>query len=327
MRRFLLSVDETARRFLVTPQTLYNWLKELNRSPEANSIGSLLKPSPPIRRYGDIARRLTRQMKAFGFEGCGQIAMTLARFGWTPSRRSVARFFKEKPSPDPLPPAPEAKPLTTVRGRYPNHLVLADITRIPLVFPFLHLHLAVVFDAFSRLPLQVMLSYFEPKAEAMLALVQNAIRIHGKPRHFVSDQGSQFTAGVFRAALKSLDIQQRFGALGEHGSIALIERFFRTLKQDLHVAKNSKRPRKPWSLADFERRLVPALIRYSYCRPHTAIGGRVPVEAFFGILDQRPLVNLAPRGRPGDPESDCPFEIAFLDPDSEALPILVPKAA
>jgi putative transposase len=329
--RFLLSVDETARRFLVTPQTIYNWLRELKRNPDAHTIGSLLKPTPPIRRYGDVARRLARQMKRSGFEGCGQIAMTLARFGWAPSRSSVWRFCTERPSGRPGPDPPSQPPplprLTTVRGRHPNHLWLADITRVRLVFPFLYLHLAVVMDAYSRLPLQASLSYSEPEADDLLALVDKAIALHGKPRHFVSDQGSQFTAEVFRDALEKLGIQQRIGAVGEHGSIGLIDRFFRTLKQDLHVAKNSPRPRWPWSLADFERRLVPALVRYAYCRPHSALGGRVPVEAFFGIPDLGALTNLAPRGRPGDPSAECPFEVVFLDADHDTLPILVPKAA
>lgn len=195
------------------------------------------------------------------------------------------------------------------------------------MFPFLYLHLAVVFDACSRMPLAARVFLFEPSAKAMLALVLQAVARHGKPRHFVSDQGDQFTAGLFRGTLKALGIRQRFGALYQHGSIALVERFFRSLKEDLHLGKKSRRSGRPWSIADFERRLVPALIRYSYCRPHSALEGRIPAEVFFGIPDQRPLTNLAPRGRPDEPDLECPVEIAFLDPDNRALPILVPKAA
>ena len=323
MRRFLLSVEEAAHRVLVTPQTLYNWLRELDLHPDAKTIGALLRASPPITRYANVVRRLARQMKQAGFRGQREIAMTLARIGWSPSRRSVGRFCKERPrTPDPSPPSCVKGKPTTVYGRHPNHLWLADVTRVPLLFPFLHLHLTVVLDAFSRLPLATALSYFEPTAGAMLALVDRAIRVHGRPRHFVSDQGSQFTAEAFRAALRALGIRQRFGALYQHGSIALIERFFLTLKTDLRVDR-----RKPWGLDDLERRLVPALVRYSFCRPHSALAGRVPVEAFFGIRDQRPLRNLAPRGRPSDAEIHCPLEVALLDPDSEALPILIPTAA
>jgi putative transposase len=173
-----------------------------------------------------------------------------------------------------------------------------DITRIPLLFPFLRLHLAVVLDAYSRMPLAAGVFLFEPSAKATLALLHKAIAWHGKPRHFVSDQGDQFTAAFFRGVLKALGIRQRFGALYQHGSIALIERFWKTLKHDLHVARF-----RPWNVPDFERRLAPALLRYSYCRPHSALGGRVPAEVYFGLPDQRPLLNYLKKGDHWEPET------------------------
>jgi transposase InsO family protein len=321
-RTYLLSVEDTARRFLVTGQTLYNWLRELARNPTATAIGVLLRTPPPMRRYHDVVRRSAWQMKHTSFGGDRQIAGTLAReCAWSPSRRSVGRFCKEPIASPPRGPQPIPR-ATTVQGRYPNHLWLADITRIPTVFPFLHLHLAVVFDAFSRLPLRAAVSCFEPSAAALLDLVQRAIREHGRPRHFVSDQGSQFTAPLFTDALKAIGVRQRFGALHRHGSIAIVERFFRTLKDELQL-----RQWKPWSLDELERRLRLALMRYAYCQPHSALGGRVPIEVFLGIPDRRPLVGLAPRDRPGAPDIDCPVQLAFLDPESERLPILVPTAA
>ena len=321
MRTCLLTVEETARRFLVTPQTVYNWLREIARDPAATTIGVLLRPQPPLRRHHDVVRRLARQMKATGFGGDRQVAATLILAGWTPSRRSVGRFCKEK---DPRPPGdPQAsRRATTVEGRYPNHLWLADITRIPTVFPFLHFHLIVVLDAFSRLPLKAAISCVEPSAQAVLHLFRSAVAEHGKPAHFVSDQGSQFTADLVRHGLKALGVEQRFGALYQHGSIALIERLFKTLKADLGVPSW-----RPWRLDDLDRRLQGALLRYSYCRPHSALGGRVPIEVFFGIQNRRPLTHLTPRGRPGDLDVECPFQIVFLDPETETLPILVPTAA
>jgi transposase InsO family protein len=145
---------------------------------------------------------------------------------------------------------------------------------------------------------------------------------HGGPRHIVSDQGDEFTASVFRETLKALGIRQRFGAIGQHGSIALIERFFRSLKADLRGGWL-----RLWHPRDLARRLELALARYAYCRPHLGLGGRVPAEVYFGLTDQRPLLNSAPRGRPEGPEADCPFEVLFLDPETETLPILVPRVA
>jgi putative transposase len=323
MRTYLVSVEETARRFQITPQTLYNWLGDSRRHPDAQSVGSLLKPIPPLRRYADVVRALARRMKDSGFGGAGQVAATLARLGWKISATSAWRFAKERSLPPPQgPQTPTSKAQTSVYGRYPNHLWLVDLTRVPTIFPFLHFHLAVVLDAFSRMPLAAAVFLLEPSAPALSALLTSAIARSGAPRHLVSDQGAQFTATHFRDTLRRLGVRQRFGALGQHGSIALVERFFRTLKGDL-----SLHSLRPWNRREFERRLVAALVRYAFHRPHSALGGRPPAELYFGISDQARFLNTAPRGRPGEPGPECPFVIALLDPETETLPILVPRAA
>jgi transposase InsO family protein len=294
MKTFLLTVEQAARRFLVTAQTLYNWLAELKDKPDVETIGSLLKPEPPVRRYHDVVRRLTRQMKAFKCGGHRQIAATLAYIGWKPSRRSVGRFCREDGSGASAPPptmAPSPTPrLTTVRGRYPRHLGLIDITSVPTIFPFVKLHLAVVLDAFSRMPLAAAVSILEPTAAAMVALVQRAAARHGAFKHLVTDQGHQFTAELFRHAVTALGTRQRFGAVGQTHSLGLIDRFFRTVKFDLH-----QRLILPWNRRDFERWLHAALVRYAYLRPHASLVGRVPAELYFGLADQRPFLNYAPR--------------------------------
>ena len=58
-------------------------------------------------------------------------------------------------------------------------------------------------------------------------------RRHGRPAHFVSDRARCFRGQVFRRKLRRLGVKQRFGAVGKKGSIALIERLWRTLKDTL----------------------------------------------------------------------------------------------
>jgi transposase InsO family protein len=175
-------------------------------------------------------------MKDAGFGGAGQVAATLARLGWKISATSAWRFARERP-PSPLHESgsPTGKDRTTVYGRCPNHLWLLDLTRVRTIFPFLHFHLAVVLDAFSRMPLAAAVFLLEPSASALSTLLSKAVARSGTPKHLVSDQGVQFTAPLFRDTLRRLGVRQRFGAVGQHGSIALIERFFRTLKNDLSL--------------------------------------------------------------------------------------------
>jgi transposase InsO family protein len=320
MKRYMLTVEETARRFLVTPQTIYNWLAEMRRNPDATSVGSKVVAVPPVRRYSSAVRRLVQQMDEAGFGGKKKIAETLLRHAWTISARTVGRIRKEKPAP----PEPEehlGRP-TTVRGDHPNHLWLMDITEIPTLFPFLPLHLMVVLDACSRLPLAAVLRLTRPSARLAVRLLTRAVQTHGGPRHLVVDQGSQFTAREFREAARAHGIRIRYGAVGQTHSLGLIDRFFRTLKESL-----SLRSIRPWDLPGFTHRLHLALVHYAYVRPHISLAGFTPIEVYYGIRGHLPRAVPPPRGSEGDPEPEIPFEFVFLDPEHGAFPVLVPKAA
>jgi transposase InsO family protein len=155
---------------------------------------------------------------------------------------------------------------------------MMDLTEIPSLFRIFSFKLAVVIDVFSRMPLAANLFLAEPGANATPALVQQAIRSNGVPRHFVSDQGAQFTAKAFRIGLTTLGIRQRFGAVGKTGSIAIVERLWRTLKETL-----SLRALKPLTREDLERRLKTGLLHYAYLRPHQALAGATPAEVYFAI--------------------------------------------
>ena len=320
MKTYMLTVEEAARRFLVTPQTLYNWLAEVRRHPDRDTVGSLVRPVPPIRRYSCAVRRLVQQMDQAGFGGKKKIAETLLRNAWKVSARTVGRIRKEPPPP-PGPEKDRARP-TTVRGDHPNHLWLQDITEIPTLFPFLKLHLIVVLDACARLPLAASLRLLKPSAADAVQLLKRAIKIHGRPRHLVVDQGSQFTATAFRQAVKGYHIRIRYGAVGQTHSLGLIDRFFRTLKEGL-----SLRSHPPWILRSFRRRLTLALVHYAYVRPHASLEGLTPIEVYYGIRGHLPQPASPPRRRGGDPEPDVPFDFVFLDPEPGAFPVLVPKAA
>jgi hypothetical protein len=92
---------------------------------------------------------------------------------------------------------------------------MADLTDIPALFRLSALKLGLIMDVFSRFPLSFRLFRQEPSAADMATLVEKAVpaghemddavpRERRSPRHFISDQGSCFTAGFFRAALQLL---------------------------------------------------------------------------------------------------------------------------
>ncbi len=113
----------------------------------------------------------------------------------------------------------------------------------------------------------------------------------------------------------------RFGAVGKIGSIALIERLWKTLKDALGL-----RLLRPLAAEDLRRKVELGLIHYSHFRPHQGLGGATPAEICFGRVPAHLSALPPPRGRPGDGPSEPPFRVGYLDAEHR-LPVLLRKAA
>lgn len=215
-------------------------------------------------RYADSVRHLVQSLLLAGLPGDRSLASHLARAGWKLSRRTVQRIRNDKPTAPHDPPAPAAAP-RAVRARYPNHVWMLDLTEIPGFLRLFSFKLAVVLDVFSRVPLAAQVFVFEPSGRDVARLFATAARRFGSPRHAVSDQGPQFRSRAFLRTLRRHGVRHRYGAIGRSGSIALIERLFRTLKTlgRFHVAP-------PLLRGDLERRLALVLGYYIWLRPHRA---------------------------------------------------------
>jgi DNA-binding transcriptional regulator YiaG len=154
IRSFLgLSQRETAAMFRVSAETVARWEMETTR-PDGEVPRPLVAPNPPVRRFADVVRAVVNTMELAGFGGNDLIARTLARAGWKLSARTVGRIRKE---PWPVPRVPE-KPSTVpraVRAKRPNHVWMVDLTDVKGLFGIVTFKVAVVFDAFSRMPLSV----------------------------------------------------------------------------------------------------------------------------------------------------------------------------
>jgi putative transposase len=302
------TVEQAGRLFVVSSQTISRWVDQAAREPGKHTIGSLLKAVPPLMRYSDVVRDLVVQMEEMGFGGNLRIAQTLARAGVKLSRETVRRWRKQ--------PRPPRSSIQTKRrlgpilaAKHPNHIWILDITEITGLFGLFRFKLALVMDVFSRMPLAGRVFTSEPAADEMAGLVRYAAARHSAPKHFVTDQGVQFTSAVFRATLMLLGIKQRFGAVGATGSIAIIERFWRTLKEMLRL-----KLRPPLTAAALHQRLQTGLHYYAYLKPHQSLGGATPAEMYYGISAARQQAVRPPRAYENKPD-DTLFEIAYLDPD------------
>ncbi len=202
-----------------------------------------------------------------------------------------------------------------MRACFPNHVWMMDLTEVPAFLRLFSYKLAVVLDVFWRMPLAARVSLSEPSGKDVARLVLAAARRFGPPRHSVSDQGAQFTSDPFRRALDRLAVRHRYGAVGRTGSIALIDRFFRTLKA---VADRLSRP---------------PLLRVARAQAHARLqllrlaAPAPPAEVWLGSRPAHLDAIPPPRGRPGEgPEFLPSFETRYLDPERR-LPYLARKAA
>ena len=176
-----------------------------------------------------------------------KIAETLCRAGLHLGATTVGRMLKE-PSRRPAKPKHARTADSTGRvvfARYPGHLWHIDLTVVPTAagvwtawmpfslpqcWPFCH-WLAVAVDHYSRRIMGTAVFDKQPSSVQVRAFLGRTFaKTKAKPRHLVSDKGPQFWCHEFKAWCKRRDVRPRFGALGQHGSVAVVERMILTIK-------------------------------------------------------------------------------------------------
>jgi len=106
-------------------------------------------------------------------------------------------------------------------------------------------------------------------------------------------QGRQFDCKGFRDWCRRRGIQPpRYGAIGRHGSIAVVERFILTMKCLLGCLALV-----PYARDGFQRELAAIVEWYNCHRPHTWLGGRTPDEVYFGRYPANRRPRFEPRAR------------------------------
>jgi transposase InsO family protein len=92
---------------------------------------------------------------------------------------------------------------------------------------------AVAIDHTSRLVVGFALFPERPTSLDVCRFLDRAIsRADAKPKYIIADKGDQFWCSHFKRWCRGRHIKPRFGAVGKHGSRAVIERFIRSLKDE-----------------------------------------------------------------------------------------------
>ena len=265
--RYGLSVERTARAFVLTPQTILNWRRVMHRKAP-----HLL---PPLRGLPNLVHELVHRLEVeWPRWGTRRISGQLARMGVRAARASVQRILRRGPR---KPAEPEVTTRPTGRvllAKHPDHIWMLDFTRVGgLVRP---LWIGAVIDAFSRRVLVIGAVRGAPNSVFAVRLLRHAIRTNGAPRWLVTDKDPVLCAGLVQRLLTTHGVLRRYGAVGRRGSIALIERTWRSMNQDYVRHLFLHRP-----VRALEARLRRWARWHNCWRPHQGLGQRTPNDVYF----------------------------------------------
>ena len=228
-----------------------------------------------------LMRRIDELFLKYPFYGARRMALHLRRKGVRIGRRRAARLMRLMGleaiyrAPRTSAPHPEHRVYPfLLRGlaiERPNHVWCADITYIPVQRGFLYL--VAIMDWASRHVLAWRLSNTLDAGFCTDAL-EEALATHGAPEIFNTDQGSQFTSMAFTGRLREAGIRISMDGRGRFMDNIFIERLWRSLKYEaiyLHEIADGLQA----------RRLIRDWVAfYNTERPHAALGGRTPAEAY-----------------------------------------------
>lgn len=298
---------ETARRFLLTPLTVANWMRRLDEE----GAHALVQTHSPVNRFPDFVTELVRALRAtLPTMGKVRLAQVLARAGIHLAPTTIRRLAKKRARSAPEPAGGASRLGTSVdrvvRAKYPHHVWHVDLTVVPTLggfwLPWIPNAVApmwpfgwwvvIVLDHFSRAVIGHAVFKKQPSADQVCNTLDAAIEKAGRrPRHLVSDRGAQFR-DCYRSWCERRGIRPRFGAIGKKGSIAVVERFIRSMKEE-----HFRRTLVALRTDTVERELAAYRRWYNEARPHASLRGETPLERLQGRTSARDEPGFEPRPR------------------------------
>jgi transposase InsO family protein len=150
-----------------------------------------------------------------------------------------------------------------------NQVWSTDITYVRLDRGFAYL--VAVIDWYSRRVLSWRISN-SMEAAFCVDCLEDALRAHGKPEVFNSDQGSQFTSDDFTNVLKREDIAISMDGRGRAYDNIFVERLWRSVKhEDVYLNGYS-------AMGELLIGLTKYFAFYNTERPHQSLGNLTPQE-------------------------------------------------
>lgn len=300
------SLAEGARHFFVEAATIASWRRRADERGEQE----LVRTPRPINRFPEFVREIVTDLAVTHPElGRRRIADHLARAGLHLASSTVRRIMRAPRERGPAPSGPRrSRPSKPVRATRPHHVWQVDLSVLPMsgggfwvpwvpyalaqTWPFAW-WIAVIIDQHSRKIVGFEVFHAPPSGAQVVAVFERSREAEGAtPKYVVSDKGTQFTGDDYLRWCEWAGVEARYAATDSHRATAVIERFFRTLKQE-HFRTGELLVR-----ADDLRTRIGRFVRwYERHRPHQGLGGRTPHEVLHGLPPANEAPRLEPRAR------------------------------
>ena len=236
----------------------------------------------------DLMRLIDAQFLETPWYGSRQMVRHLRREGYVVGRKRVRRLMAKMglapiyQRPRTTVPHPEHRVypylLRDLAIDRPNQVWCADITYIPMRRGFLYL--VAIMDWAARKVLSWRVSN-TLEVEFCIEALEEALQQFGRPDIFNTDQGGQFTSPRFTGVLQEADVRISMDGRGRWMDNVFIERLWRNLKYEcvyLHAFETG---------SELRAGLFRWIGYYNARRPHSALAGRTPDDAYGQIEMER----------------------------------------
>ncbi len=231
---------------------------------------------------------LRRELESAGHD-CGPATIRYHLAGDrrdAPSRATIWRILKRHGL---IVPQPQKRPVCS-RIRFeadlPNEMWQADVTYWQLASGE-PAEIINLIDDHSRLLLGCD-AYGRVKAADVVQSFHKAAQLHGLPHSLLSDNGAVFTGAPRRGKVLLEAELERLGILFKNSrpyhpqTCGKVERLHQTLKR--YLAKQKP----PATLTELQAQLDSFAHYYNNIRPHRALGGQTPLQAYTARIKARP---------------------------------------
>ncbi|MFH0946520.1 MAG: integrase core domain-containing protein [Planctomycetota bacterium] len=133
----------------------------------------------------------------------------------------------------------------------------------------------------------------KPSSQQTQKFLDRAIGTTGKaPQYLICDKDSACCCASFKKWCRRRVIRARFGKVAQHGSVAIVERFIKSLKYEC-----TRLVFAPLRLQDMRREPSLYMAWFNEYRPHRALGGATPREVDDGSEPANTNPRVEPRER------------------------------